>query len=159
MYLLEHQWLALSSDLRPFSPVPCLRRAASLAYTDADEDAERLVTADGTAGGDGDEWVETHAGRKPSHGANAAGEIDDIPDADDGPTESATGALAGMSLSDSQAPADIPDMDEIPDMEEDLEGGDDEATAAPAKPAVVSKDIRYFSASGYRRTFLTSYLQ
>ena len=100
------------------------------------------MTADGIAGGDGDEWVETHAGRKPSHGANAAGEIEDIPDADDGHDGGATSAMAGLSLSDSRtpAPADIPDMDEIPDMEEDLEGDEDEATAAPVKPAVVTKD-------------------
>lgn len=103
------------------------------------------MTADGAAGGEGDEWVETHAGRKHSHGVNGPGEIDDIPDADDGPTGVATGAMAGMSLSDSQAPpAEIPDMDEIPDMEEEIEGEEDEATAAPVKPSVVSKDTRYF---------------
>ena len=139
-------------------PVPCLRRAASLQYTDADEDAERLVTADGTAGGDGDEWVETHAGRKPSHGANAPGEIEDIPDADEEHDGGATSAMAALSLSGSNAPADIPDMDEIPDMEEDLEGGEDEATAAPAKPAVVTKDayVTYFSLSS---EVMTSWLQ
>jgi Autophagocytosis associated protein, active-site domain len=45
--------------------VPCLRRATSLAYTGADEDAERLVSfADSSApSAEGDEWVETHAGR------------------------------------------------------------------------------------------------
>jgi ubiquitin-like-conjugating enzyme ATG3 len=44
--------------------VPCLRRATSLAYTDADEDAERLISfADGGSKDKDDEWVETHAGR------------------------------------------------------------------------------------------------
>lgn len=44
--------------------VPCLRRAKSLAYTDADEDAERLISfADGGSKDKDDEWVETHAGR------------------------------------------------------------------------------------------------
>ena len=43
-----------------------MRRATSLAYTDADEDAERLVSfADSSApSAEGDEWVETHAGRQ-----------------------------------------------------------------------------------------------
>ena len=46
--------------------VPCLRRATSLAYTDADEDAERLLsfTDSPAPSADGDEWVETHAGRQ-----------------------------------------------------------------------------------------------
>ncbi|KAH9176788.1 putative E2-like enzyme [Lactarius sanguifluus] len=67
--------------------VPCLRRATSLAYTDADEDAERLLSFgdSAAAGTEADEWVETHA-----------------------------------------------DLDDIPDMEEDLEDGDD-AAAAPSK--------------------------
>lgn len=45
------------------SSVPCLRRATSLAYTDADEDAEKLLSfADDSS--KGDEWVQTHAGRR-----------------------------------------------------------------------------------------------
>jgi ubiquitin-like-conjugating enzyme ATG3 len=36
------------------------------------------------------------------------------------------------SRADGEAPADIPDMDDIPDMEEEgLEGLEDEATAKP----------------------------
>ena len=117
--------------------VPCLRRAASLAYTDADEDAERLLSfAEGSAAsGAGDEWVETHTGRTSVRdSADNAGVIDDIPDLD-GPSESATDAMAKMSLtSGGNAPAggDTPDLDEIPDMEEELEEAD-EATAAPPK--------------------------
>ena len=38
-------------------------------------------------------------------------------------------AVGAMSLSGSAA--GTPDMDDIPDMEEELEEGDDEATAAP----------------------------
>ncbi|KLO20329.1 hypothetical protein SCHPADRAFT_923522 [Schizopora paradoxa] len=117
--------------------VPCLRRAASLAYTDADEDAERLLSfAEGSAAsGAGDEWVETHTGRTSVRdSADNAGVIDDIPDLD-GPSDSATNAMAKMSLaSGGNAPAggDTPDLDEIPDMEEELEEAD-EATAAPPK--------------------------
>ena len=46
--------------------VPCLQRATSLAYTDADEDTEHLLSfADASApSADGDEWVEMHAGRQ-----------------------------------------------------------------------------------------------
>ena len=117
--------------------VPCLRRATSLAYTDADEDAERLLSfADPKegAGGKEEEWVETHAGRSASHDAAAnVGTIDDIPDVDDADGEVA-GAMGHLNLGGGGAPAEIPDMDEIPDMEEDLEEAD-EATAAPKAAA------------------------
>ncbi|KAF7985077.1 hypothetical protein HWV62_8947 [Athelia sp. TMB] len=120
--------------------VPCLRRATSLAYTDADEDAERLLNfgdASGT-GGEVDEWVETHAGRKATQdSALNAGDIDDIPDADgDGEAEGVTHAMGNLNIAHGgggSAVGEIPDMDEIPDMEEDLEEGEDEA-AAPAAP-------------------------
>ena len=46
--------------------VPCLRRATSLAYTDADEGAEELLSFGGDGGDMGDEWVQTHAGRRAS---------------------------------------------------------------------------------------------
>lgn len=60
-----------------------------------------------------------------------AGVIDDIPDLD-GPSELTSGVNA-LHLDSTAVPADIPDMDDIPDMEEDdLEAGD-EATAAPTK--------------------------
>ena len=66
--------------------VPCLRRATSLAYTDADEDAKRLLSfADASApSADGDERVETHAGRQ-AHRADSATNASksaDIPDLD-----------------------------------------------------------------------------
>jgi len=127
--------------------VPCLRRATSLAYTDADEDAERLLDfGDSKTGGEADEWVETHAGRKATQdSAVNAGDIDDIPDLD-GPGDAAgiTHALGGLSItqdSGSAAVGEIPDMDEIPDMEEDLEEGEDEAVAPalPPKAAGVTK--------------------
>jgi ubiquitin-like-conjugating enzyme ATG3 len=133
--------------------VPCLRRATSLAYTDADEDAERLVSMRDAAGGaDGDEWVETHAGRAPGGGSGAPGTIDDIPDLDaDEPHESVTRAMGSLSVGGAPtaggggegapAVADIPDLDEIPDMEEDLEIVEDEAAAEPAQANV--KDIAY----------------
>ena len=112
--------------------VPCLRRATSLAYTDADEDAERLLSFGDSAaagGNEADEWVETHAGRRAhtdSDGANPR-VIDDIPDLD-GPHEDdgISSAAARLSISET------PDLDDIPDMEEDLEDGDD-AAAAPSK--------------------------
>ncbi|KZT21414.1 hypothetical protein NEOLEDRAFT_1139529 [Neolentinus lepideus HHB14362 ss-1] len=113
--------------------VPCLRRATSLVYTDADEEAERLLSfGDASGAGNEDEWVETHAGRAPmSDGAANPGVIDDIPDADDDAPHDG-GVSSGMqSLSLGKALEETPDLDEIPDMEEDdLEAGD-EATAAP----------------------------
>ncbi|THU94195.1 hypothetical protein K435DRAFT_966985 [Dendrothele bispora CBS 962.96] len=113
--------------------VPCLRRASSLAYTDAEEDAERLLTFDDSGPSDGDEWVETHAGRKSNMDASNPGEIKDIPD--DGHQDDLTSGMGGLSVD--EVPGEIPDMDDIPDMEEeDLEAGD-EATAAPKTSNVI----------------------
>ncbi|KAI0314228.1 autophagocytosis associated protein [Amylostereum chailletii] len=122
--------------------VPCLRRATSLAYTDADEDAERLLNfGDSSGTGDeADEWVETHAGRQ-SHldsGANP-GVIDDIPDLEGGHDEEGlSDAVGNISLSGAK---DTPDLDDIPDMEEDLEDGDDAAAAPQKAPAPPPKDV------------------
>jgi ubiquitin-like-conjugating enzyme ATG3 len=130
--------------------VPCLRRAQSLAYTDADEDAERLLSFGDTSatGNEEDEWVETHAGRKPTLDSAAnPGDIDDIPDLD-GEGDGGRGIaheMAGLSLGAGSGAgkaeaADVPlNLDDIPDMEEDLEEAD-EATAAPKSAPVVSGD-------------------
>jgi len=112
--------------------VPCLRRATSLAYTDADEDAERLLSfGDSSApGNEADEWVETHAGRRANVDSAAnPGVIDDIPDLD-GPHEDdgISTAAANLSLTET------PNLDDIPDMEEDLEDGDDAAAAPSMAP-------------------------
>ncbi|KAJ3554572.1 hypothetical protein NM688_g3035 [Phlebia brevispora] len=121
--------------------VPCLRRATALAYTDEDEDAERLLSfGDLSATGKAeDEWVETHTGRGAGNNAAAApGDIDEIPDVDDHTDEDVAQGMGGLSLSSgkSSGPANIPDMDDIPDMEEeDLEGDDEAAVAAPKTTA------------------------
>jgi ubiquitin-like-conjugating enzyme ATG3 len=117
--------------------VPCLRRATSLAYTDADEDAERLLSfGDSSAtGNEADEWVETHAGRKPTTDSAAnPGDIADIPDLDGHEADTVASDIGKLSLGGGKTVvADTPpDLDDIPDMEEeDLEAGDDAATAAP----------------------------
>ncbi|GLB37000.1 putative autophagy-related protein 3 [Lyophyllum shimeji] len=114
--------------------VPCLRRATSLAYTDADEDAERLLNfGDSSTSGEADEWVETHAGRK-SHADSAPGVIDDIPDLD-GEQELASGVNA-LSLGSGGA-EETPNLDDIPDMEEDDLEEKDEATATSKPSGVV----------------------
>lgn len=115
--------------------VPCLRRATSLAYTD---DTERLVsfTDEGSKNKD-DEWVETHAGRSLMDSASNPGVIDDIPDLDGlTPVTQNLNSLnldrAGPSHTEGESSGEIPDMDDIPDMEEEgLEGDEDEATAKP----------------------------
>ncbi|KAG6919358.1 hypothetical protein DXG01_006907 [Tephrocybe rancida] len=114
--------------------VPCLRRATSLAYTDADEDAERLLSfGDSSAGGEADEWVETHAGRTTNADSAAnPGTIDDIPDLD-GDDHGLASGISGVSLGTAQEAT--PDLDDIPDMEEDDLEEKDEATAS--KPAAV----------------------
>jgi len=114
--------------------VPCLRRATSLAYTDADEDAERLVSfADSSAPSvEGDEWVETHAGRQATvESAADHSVIEEIPDID-GPGDDITSGVGSLSLEGKgEKESEVIDLDDIPDMEEeDLEDGD-EATATP----------------------------
>jgi ubiquitin-like-conjugating enzyme ATG3 len=126
--------------------VPCLRRATALAYTDADEDAERLLAIGdlSSTGSEADEWVETHTGRPSAHdSAGNAGVIDDIPDLDGaGDVDHITGGVGNISLSGNAnaEPTETPDLDDIPDIEEELEDGDDEATAAPPKPTNEAND-------------------
>lgn len=123
--------------------VPCLRRATSLAYTDADEDAERLLSFGdiSSTGNEADEWVETHAGRAVAvDSVTNAQVIDDIPDVDDG----VSAAMGNLSVAgaNGDVPGEIPDLDDIPDMEEeDLEAGEDEATAAPKAAAAPSSGV------------------
>ncbi|KAJ7130819.1 putative E2-like enzyme [Mycena crocata] len=114
--------------------VACLRRATSLAYTDADEDAERLLNFGDSTGAD--EWVETHAGRKANLDSANPGDIDDIPDLDGAAEDSVTQGVGAMSMGGA---AETPDLDDIPDMEEEgLEEEEDEATAAPkVTPGVI----------------------
>ena len=82
--------------------------------------------------------METHTGRPAAHdSAVNAGVIDDIPDLDGaGDVGHVTSGIGNITLSGrpSGEPAETPDLDDIPDMEEELEEGDDEATAAPSKP-------------------------
>lgn len=131
--------------------VPCLRRATSLAYTDADEDAERLLSFDESTSGDKEEeWVQTHAGRTARDTTDPVN-ISDIPDADDHGSDhehqlpSISKGLSDLRLSSGQSSqaargAAVPDLDEIPDMEEEgLEGAIDDAAAAPTATAGPSK--------------------
>ncbi|KAJ7451740.1 putative E2-like enzyme [Mycena galericulata] len=113
--------------------VPCLRRATSLAYTDADEDGERLLSFGDSTGAD--EWVETHAGRKANLDSANPGQIDDIPDLDAAHEDSVTQGVGALSLGGA---AETPDLDDIPDMEEEgLEEEEDAATAPKVTPGVI----------------------
>jgi len=116
--------------------VPCLRRATSLAYTDADEDAEKMLSfAEDGVGNKEEEWVQTHSGRKPSETAQI-GEIDDIPDLD-GPTEGASELPTAMNKLHIN---NAPDIDDIPDMEEEgLEEEDESQKPVTIEPIQVSK--------------------
>ena len=133
-----------------------MRRATSLAYTDADEDAERLVSfADSSAPSvEGDEWVETHAGRQDAvQSAADHSAIEEIPDID-GPGDDITSGVGSLSLGGKgEKEPEVIDLDDIPDMEEeDLEDGD-EATAAPkavapkttASNTVDARSVFFFS--------------
>jgi len=128
--------------------VPCLRRATSLAYTDADEDAERLISfTDGGSKDKDDEWVETHAGRSTVDPAANPGIIEDIPDLD-GPSSVAHNLNSlningdGSTATEGEVFPAIPDMDDIPDMEEEgLEGEEDEATVKAAPKVAVDVEV------------------
>lgn len=115
--------------------VPCLRRATSLAYTD--DDVERLLSFGDSSTPGGEEWVETHAGRKSNtDSVSNPGQIDDIPDLDS-EHEAVTVAVGAMSLNSGTPVAEeTPDLADIPDMEEDGLEEKDEATAV-AKPSAM----------------------
>lgn len=91
--------------------------------------------------------METHTGRPSAHDSvGNAGVIDDIPDLDGaGDVSHVTAGIGKVSLSGQHTaePAETPDLDDIPDMEEELEEGDDEATAAPPKPTNEVTDAAY----------------
>ncbi|KAH8915055.1 hypothetical protein BT69DRAFT_1252180 [Atractiella rhizophila] len=121
--------------------VPCLRRVSQMIYTDADEDAETMMSfaAEGAVK-DEDDWVTTHTNRESEGSSQPIREIKDIPDLDHSfPTADAdvSSAMAHLSMDNSKAVEDeaIPDMDDIPeidDMEEFEDGGvreeEDQAT-------------------------------
>jgi ubiquitin-like-conjugating enzyme ATG3 len=115
------------------------------------------------SGADGEDWVETHAGRKPAMDSAAnPGVIADIPDLDgDGAqdTDGVANTMGKMSISDSKGAvaAETPDLDDIPDMEEDVEAGD-EATAAPKAtvPSTGVVDSGYVFTNAYLSMPLTT---
>lgn len=145
-----------------------MRRATSLAYTDADEDAERLISfADSSApSAEGDEWVETHAGRQATvQSAADHSAIEEIPDID-GTGDDLVSGVGSLSLGGNGGKEpEVIDLDDIPDMEEeDLEDGD-EATAAPKAVAPKTTtsnivDTRSVFSSARQRTsiYLIHYL-
>ena len=119
--------------------MPCLRRATTLC-TDADGYNERLLAIGDlpSTGCETDEWVETHTGSPSAHAGND-GVTDDVPGLDGGGNvDHVTAGVENISLSGRPygEPAETPDLDDIPDMEEELEEGDDEATAVRPKPAM-----------------------
>ncbi|WVF65955.1 hypothetical protein IAT40_000693 [Kwoniella sp. CBS 6097] len=128
--------------------VPCLRRATDL-YSDADEDAEKLLNfmddaeeapAPGAKKGEDDEWVATHFGRAAQ--AKPA-DMDEIPDISDSPTLSPSAPSSGMkglSIGENEHPLEvdeIPDIDDIPDMDEaaGLEDEEDDAAVRIVHPS------------------------
>ncbi|OCF31228.1 preconditioning-inducible protein [Kwoniella heveanensis BCC8398] len=118
--------------------VPCLRRATDI-YSDADEDAEKLLNFMDEKGDD-DEWVATHFGRASQ--AKPA-DMDEIPDISDSPNLSSSApssAMKGLSIGEDEHPLEvdeIPDIDDIPDMDEaaGLEDEDDDAAVRIVHPS------------------------
>ncbi|KAK4689412.1 ubiquitin-like-conjugating enzyme ATG3, partial [Tremellales sp. Uapishka_1] len=138
--------------------VPCLRRATAINYTDADEDAEKLMNfldeAEEAPGPDGkprhkdeDDWVATHIGRAPQPSASNPTSLGDIPDISDSPPLKPTAPvqeIGNLKLDDAPEAMpkedEIPDMDDIPDMEDEAEGLEEEGDDAAVKIVHPSED-------------------
>ncbi|KAJ3042744.1 E2-like enzyme [Rhizophlyctis rosea] len=97
--------------------VPCSKRVKSMEY--AEDDAEDLLDDAGDA------WVTTHGSHKPA--GNEPGEIKDI-DEEDGAVEEVTGGVKELSVHPADvagpgksAEEEVPSIDDIPDMDEELE--------------------------------------
>ncbi|WWD22545.1 hypothetical protein CI109_107038 [Kwoniella shandongensis] len=128
--------------------VPCLRRATAVNYTDADEDAEKLMSfmdeADEAPGPDGkprnddEDWVATHIGRVPQNNQTTMDEIPDMPDSPEQGAAPLADGVAGLSLNDTKGEEkleveEIPDIDDIPDMDDEGAGLEDEEDDAAVK--------------------------
>ncbi|OAV96037.1 hypothetical protein PTTG_02289 [Puccinia triticina 1-1 BBBD Race 1] len=118
--------------------VACLRRASQMVYTDKDEDAETMMSfaAEGAVGADDEEWAVTHTTRPTQ---SAAHDIGDIPDLDHNVNSLSLSADTGAGRNpdpSNNAEEAIPNLDDIPDMDDDLgdAGGvveaEDDATAS-----------------------------
>ncbi|OZJ05339.1 hypothetical protein BZG36_01558 [Bifiguratus adelaidae] len=120
--------------------VPCLRRVKQMEYTD--DDAEEQVHGDM---GDDDSWMYTHSSRVPRTISEIA---HDISDDSDNEAEEAISRMKKLNLQPSfnpsednqDRPGEIPDLDDIPDIEDD-EGGVEEEDDPAALTTDDSKDI------------------
>ncbi|GAA5985157.1 hypothetical protein JCM10908_002548 [Rhodotorula pacifica] len=134
--------------------VPCLRRVSQLDQQGGgahDEYAEMLMDLAEEAGdaADGDEWVATHTNAKDPNASSSMPAIADIPDADDSTAPSSSSHAARTSdvnnlssrLAETSIKADeIPDLDDIPDMDDEEEGTgglieEDDDAAVKVEPA------------------------
>ncbi|GAA5852734.1 hypothetical protein JCM9279_003950 [Rhodotorula babjevae] len=131
--------------------VPCLRRVSQLGQQGGgagDEYAEMLMdfAAEGGAPGDeGDEWVATHTNAQDPNSTTDIPSMGDIPDADDPSSSSGvdgvTSSLADTSLGGTAARDEVPDFDDIPDMDDEEAGGaglieeDDDAAVQVEPPS------------------------
>ena len=140
--------------------IPCLCCTTSLAYIDADKDTEHLLSfADASAPStDSNECSKTHVGCQ-AHKTDSATNKDKIVDISKlggdrlHDNERIVKGLGGMLLGgggggEGVGMMETSDLDDIPDIEEDdLEEGDDEATAAVPKVSVIPAagvlDTRY----------------
>lgn len=145
--------------------VPCIRRVSQMrnysGADDGDEDKETLMTFKAEELLDepdspGDEWVATHtSSNRKASGIASAGSIPDIPDAaaqggDDASGSAGTGGPSGkmnsLSVDSTSSSSAIPNMDDIPDIDDDEAGGagvvepEDEAAAPPSSTTAAATD-------------------
>jgi ubiquitin-like-conjugating enzyme ATG3 len=86
--------------------------------------------------------------------------IDDIPDLDGAADESLAQGVSGMSLGGGAAADVTPDLDDIPDMEEEgLEEEEDEATAPKATPGVIDARCASLSSALTASSYVRSQIQ
>ncbi|KAI8843922.1 autophagocytosis protein [Chytriomyces cf. hyalinus JEL632] len=112
--------------------VPCLKRIAALEYKDGDEEEVEMDSAE-----DDDAWVATHKNRVIASGREAE-DIADMDEADVSADQqkSLTANLAHLSIAKKEDPApaseEVEDLEDIPDMDEELEIVDMEEEEDPA---------------------------
>ncbi|TPX76457.1 hypothetical protein CcCBS67573_g02258 [Chytriomyces confervae] len=112
--------------------VPCLKRIAALEYKDGDEEEVEMDSAE-----DDDAWVATHKNRVIASGREAE-DIADMDEADLSADQqkSLTANLAHLSIAKKEEPApageEVEDLEDIPDMDEELEIVDMEEEEDPA---------------------------
>ncbi|KAG0171982.1 E2-like enzyme [Apophysomyces sp. BC1015] len=122
--------------------VPCLRRASQMEYTD-DDDETQLVNAAGLSTDKADEkeedgWMYTHSSRVMTSMDEIAHTIMDEEEEED--EAQARQQLESLNLGKETSTDVMPDIDDIPDIEDDQVVEEEDPATAPKKDAQDTND-------------------